>query len=79
MVVAVFAADAEIAFQHWIAEDELRGPEVVAALGAVFHVVAGADVVGIYGRLLRAVVLNGLVEEAVHVQVDAHLAHAAGR
>ena len=71
MVVAVFAANAEIAFPHWIAENELCSPKVVATLGAVFYVVVRADVVGVYGRLLRAVVLKSLIEEAVHVQVDA--------
>ena len=77
MVVAVLAADTEIAFPHRIAEYELRGPEIVAALGAVFNVVAGTDVVGINGRLLRAVVLYSLVEKAVHVPVDAKIAHLA--
>ena len=54
MGVAVFAADAEIAFPDGIAEDELRSPEVVAALGTVIHIVGRTDIVGINGRLFRA-------------------------
>jgi hypothetical protein len=39
--------------------------------------VVRTDVVGVYGRLLRAVMFNSLVEETVDVQVDAQTAHLA--
>ena len=35
MVVAVLAAHGEVTFQYRIAEDKLRGPEVVGVVGIV--------------------------------------------
>ena len=35
VVVGVLSAEREVAFQYGIGEDELRGPEVIAAVGIV--------------------------------------------
>ena len=37
MVVTVLATDGEIAFPYGIAEDEFRGPEIIAADGVAFN------------------------------------------
>ena len=72
MVVAVLAANGEVSLQYGIAEDKLRGPEIVAAIGVALD---GAILV--IGRLRGAAWRLGIIEESVDIEVDTQLANLA--
>ena len=74
MVVAIFTAEREVALHDGIAEDELRGPEVVAAHGVALDGAVDRASACLGGHFAGAARRLGVVEETIDVEVDAQLA-----
>lgn len=77
MVIAIFATQREITFQYRIGEDEFRGPEVVAAVGAALKATLRRAVCGILCCLCGTALCLGVVEETIHVEVNTQLSYLA--
>ena len=77
VVVAVLTANREIAFQYGIAEDELRGPEIIGAVGIALDGTVNGSCTDKCCLLRRAAWRLGVVEETIDIQVDTQLSHLA--
>ena len=79
VVVGVLTTQREVTFPHGIAQDELRGPEVIAAVGVALNGALCHS--NRLNRLNRHHDLGGaarclrVVEETIEVEVNTQLAH----
>ena len=76
----LLSAEREVAFQYGIGEDELRGPEVIAAVGIVLDgafcvLLCHSNRLNGRRRLGGAAGRLGVIKKTVDIQVDAQLSY----
>ena len=70
VVVAILATDREVTLEQWIAEDKLRSPEIVCALGIAVDSALRFLASRRCGKLDGIARGFGIVEKSVDIQID---------